>query len=162
MTNKHFINVVINAQQAQLWQGDCLLRTYLVSTASNGIGQQTGSLQTPLGRHQIVEKIGEGMALNTVFRHRKPTGEIYTPYLNQTQPGRDWIITRILRLSGLEEGHNQGGTVDTLQRCIYFHGAPDESPMGIPASHGCIRMHNWDIIDLFDRVPVGTLVNIVP
>jgi len=156
------IKVHVALQRVTLWNEDSLLRWYLVSTAKNGIGNLLHSEKTPLGKHEICEKIGEGMSWNTVFRHRKPTGERYTPYLKNTQPGRDWILTRILRLKGLEEGINQGGEVDTFARCIYFHGAPDESPMGIPASRGCIRMHHWDIVELFDTVSLGTPVEILP
>ncbi len=152
------IKISIADQLACLLRGNELVASYLVSTGKNGIGQLQGSEKTPLGLHEICEKYGADLAQNTVFRHRKPTGEIYTPHLNKANPGRDWIITRILRLNGLEEGHNLGGDVDSYQRCIYFHGAPDESPMGVPASHGCIRMHNWNITELFNWVPIGTKV----
>lgn len=160
MTHTYELVVNISEQKTYLMQQGKILKSYLVSTAENGIGQQEGSEMTPLGCHEICEKIGDGCAPNTIFQYRQPTGELYNAHIGFTQK-RDWIITRILRLKGLEPGFNQGSTVDTYQRCIYFHGAPDESPMGVPASRGCIRMHNWDIIDLFERVTVGTKVLII-
>ena len=138
-----------------------LVQTYLVSTASVGVNCLKGSGGTPLGRHQIRAKIGSGMPLNSVFVGRRPTGEIYTPTLAAQSPERDWILTRILWLSGLEKGKNRLGQVDTMQRYIYIHGTPDSEPMGVPLSHGCIRMHNADIIELFEQVVVGTEVEIV-
>jgi L,D-transpeptidase YbiS len=134
---------------------------YEVSTAANGPGEQRGSLCTPRGRHIIRAKIGAGAPENTVFVRRRPTGEIYTPELAARHPGRDWILTRILWLSGCEPGFNRLGEVDTMRRYIYIHGSPDEVPMGVPGSRGCIRMRNRDIIELFDRVAVGTPVDIL-
>lgn len=99
--------------------------------------------------------IGRGCALNTVFVGRRPTGEIYTPELAVQQPQRDWILTRILWLSGAESGFNRGGECDTLRRYIYIHGTPDSEPMGKPRSHGCIRMGNRDIAELADLVEPG-------
>jgi len=133
---------------------------YEVSTAANGPGEQRGSFCTPRGRHIIRAKIGAGAPENTVFVRRRPTGEIYTPELAARHPGRDWILTRILWLSGCEPGFNRLGEVDTMRRYIYIHGSPDEVPMGVPGSRGCIRMRNRDIIELFDRVAVGTPVDI--
>ena len=138
-----------------------VVQIWSVSTAAKGAGELAGSYQTPRGRHLIRAKIGEGLPLNTVFRARRPTGEIYTPELASAHPGRDWILTRILWLSGLEPGHNRLANRDTMRRYIYIHGTPDTEPMGVPASHGCIRMRNTDLIDLFDRVPVYTPVLIV-
>jgi lipoprotein-anchoring transpeptidase ErfK/SrfK len=106
----------------------------------------------------IAEKIGAGVPPNTVFVERQPTGEIYTPELRARFPQRDWILTRILWLAGAEPGKNQGGDVDTYRRYIYIHGSPDEVAMGMPGSRGCIRMRNADVVDLFDRVEVGTKV----
>jgi lipoprotein-anchoring transpeptidase ErfK/SrfK len=134
---------------------------YEVSTAANGPGEQRGSFCTPRGRHIIRAKIGAGAPENTVFVRRRPTGEIYTPELAARHPGRDWILTRILWLSGCEPGLNRLGEVDTMRRYIYIHGSPDEVPMGVPGSRGCIRMRNRDIIELFDRVAVGTPVDIL-
>ena len=137
--------------------------TYLVSTASKGAGQQEGSWQTPLGKHIIRAKIGAGHALDSVFESRRFTGEIYSPELVQQYPGRrDWILTRILWLSGLEKGFNRLGNVDTMRRYVYIHGSPSTAEMGKPGSRGCIRMHGPDIIDLFDRVTPGTTIDILP
>lgn len=133
---------------------------YAVSTAANGVGCIKNSGCTPLGSHVIRAKIGQGSAENTVFVGRRPTGEVYTPALKQAFPERDWILTRILWLSGTEPGKNRLGNVDTMQRYIYIHGTPDETVLGEPGSHGCVRMRNADLIELFDRVPVGTTVHI--
>lgn len=129
------------------------LAQYPVSTAANGPGECIDSGCTPRGRHVVRARIGAGMPANTVFRGRRPTGELYTPELAQAFPQRDWILSRILWLSGCEPGRNRLGRVDTMRRHIYIHGTPDSVPMGIPASHGCIRMRNADIIELFERVP---------
>ena len=133
---------------------------YTVSTASAGIGQREGSGCTPLGEHYIRAKIGALEAVNSVFVGRRPTGEIYTPELALEHPKRDWILTRILWLCGLEPGFNRLGDVDTFRRYIYIHGTPDSEPMGEPHSHGCIRMRNNDLVELFDRVEAGTRVTI--
>jgi L,D-transpeptidase YbiS len=137
-----------------------LLKTYMVSTAAKGAGEQNGSNCTPRGRHLIRAKIGSGETANTVFVRRRPTGEIWTPQLAAAFPGRDWILTRILWLSGCEPGKNRLGCVDTMRRYIYIHGSPDGVPMGTPGSIGCIRMRNSDIIELFDLVPPRTPVDI--
>jgi L,D-transpeptidase YbiS len=134
--------------------------SYAIATATNGAGEQFGSECTPRGKHIIRAKIGAGAPLNTVFVGRRPTGEIYTPELKEKFPNRDWILTRILWLSGCEVGFNRLGNVDTMRRYIYIHSTPDSVPMGVPASHGCILMRGPDIIALFDRVPVRTVVNI--
>ena len=122
--------------------------------------QVRGSYCTPLGKHIIRAKIGDKQPINTVFVKRRPTGEIYTPQLAAQYPNRDWILTRILWLSGCEVGFNRLGEVDTMRRYIYIHGSPDSAAMGKPGSIGCIRMHNDDLLELFDKVPVGTPVNI--
>jgi len=131
---------------------------YPVSTAANGAGCEKDSGCTPLGEHIVRAKIGADMPVNTVFVGRRPTGEICTPELMAQFPERDWILTRILWLSGKEVGRNRLGNVDTMQRYIYIHGTPDSVQIGKPDSHGCVRMHNADIIQLFDMVPVGTPV----
>ncbi len=131
-----------------------------VATAKKGVGEVRHSECTPRGMHKIRAKIGTGMPANTVFVGRRPTGEIYSPQLRALFPQRDWILTRILWLSGLEVGKNRLGNVDSMRRYIYIHGAPDEDPMGIPSSHGCIKMRNADVIALFDYVPAGTPVYI--
>jgi len=155
------INVSIHDQTLQLFdETGTLLREYPVSTALNGAGEQKGSYQTPRGLHVIRAKIGAGAAPNTVFKGRRPTGEVCQPQLMAAYPDRDWILTRILWLSGMEIGRNRLGNVDTMQRYVYIHGSPDSVEMGKPGSHGCIRMRNDDVIDLFDRAPVGTPVMI--
>ncbi|MBU3643871.1 MAG: L,D-transpeptidase [Candidatus Methylopumilus sp.] len=133
---------------------------YSISTAKNGVGQLKNSGCTPLGKHIIRAKIGANSPVNAVFVARRWTGEIYTPALQQAHPTRDWILSRILWLSGCEIGLNRLGNVDTMQRYIYIHGCPDDAPMGIPLSHGCIRMRNADVMQLFDMVSVGTEVDI--
>lgn len=137
-----------------------ILRRYSISSSSKGSGQLKGSYCTPLGRHIVRAKIGGDQPENTVFVGRRPTGEIYTPALGAQFPGRDWILSRILWLSGCEPGLNRLGDVDTMRRYIYIHGCPDSVPMGVPGSIGCIRMRNRDIMDLFAQVPVGTPVKI--
>ena len=136
------------------------LRRYSVSTGAKGAGEQRGSYRTPHERHVVRAKIGAGAPLNTVFVARRPNGEIYGPALEAERPGRDWILTRILWLSGCEPGFNRLGEVDTMRRYIYLHGCPDSAPMGVAASHGCIRMRNADIVELFDLIPPGTPVDI--
>ena len=157
------INVHIPSQELILYQNDGqeVLR-YRVSTASKGTGQQEGSWQTPLGRHIIRAKIGDGMPLHAVFDSRRFTGEVYSDTLKASYPARsDWILSRIMWLSGLEPGYNRLGNVDTMRRYIYIHGSPDTAEMGKPGSRGCIRMHGADIIDLFDRISAGTAVDIL-
>lgn len=132
-----------------------------VATASNGIGQEMGSECTPLGMHRIRAKVGAGQPANAVFVGRRPTGEIFSEELAKKHPQRDWILTRILWLCGNETGFNRGGSVDTQRRFIYIHGAPDFHEMGVPSSHGCIKMRNSDIVQLFDAVDVGVEVEIL-
>lgn len=155
--NRH-IEISIPSQTLKLYEGDCCLRTYPVSTGLKGVGEQQDSFRTPRGRHIIAEKIGDGCEPNTVFVGRRPTGEIYSPDMRQAGPDRDWILTRILWLEGMEEGRNRGGDVDSRNRYIYIHGSPDDVDMGKPGSRGCIRMRNRDVIDLFDQVDVGVPV----
>jgi hypothetical protein len=133
---------------------------WLVSTARNGVGEVEGSECTPRGLHRICEKIGAGSPPHTVFVGRRPTGEIWSPALAARHPGRDWILTRILWLEGCEPGRNRGGAVDSRARYIYIHGAPDDAVMGVPGSRGCVRMRAADIIELFDRTPLGAAVEI--
>ena len=130
-----------------------LIKEYPISTAKAGVGEISGSYQTPRGRHIIRAKIGAGQPENTVFVRRRPTGELWTPELAEQHPGRDWILTRILWLSGCEPGFNRLGERDTMRRYVYIHGSPDNAEMGKPGSHGCIRMHNADIVELFERIP---------
>lgn len=153
------IEISVAAQTLQLLDdAGQLLREYTISSAAKGVGEQMGSYQTPRGRHRIRARIGDGLPLGAVLRGRRPTGEVCTPELMLAQPDRDWILTRILWLCGEEPGKNRGGQVDTMRRYVYIHGTPDSVALGVPGSHGCIRMRNTDMVDLFDRVPVGTPV----
>lgn len=156
-----YIKVTIATQQLQLFEHQKLLFECLVSTACKGVGEQIGSGCTPSGWLVIRAKVGQNCPVNSVFVGRRFTGEIYSPVLRQCYPQRDWILTRLLWLGGLEPAKNRYGEVDTLRRFIYIHGCPDEEPMGIPRSHGCIRMHNQDIVTLFEQVEVGTRVFIL-
>jgi L,D-transpeptidase YbiS len=133
---------------------------YPVSTSKRGPGEMNGSLCTPRGKHIVRAKIGAGQPLGAVFVRRRPTGEVWTPELHAQYPGRDWILSRILWLSGCEPGRNRLGDVDTMRRYIYIHGSPDSAEMGKPGSIGCIRMRNRDIVDLFERVPPYTAVDL--
>lgn len=156
------IDIHLATQQLELLDdAGKVLRRYAVSTAANGAGEMFGSFCTPRGKHIIRARIGAGQPENTVFVGRRPTGEIYTPELGAQFPGRDWILTRILWLSGCETGFNRLGKSDTMRRYIYIHGTPDSVQLGMADSHGCIRMRNTDLIELFDLVPAGTAVEII-
>lgn len=153
--------ISVAAQTLQLMgPAGSILRQYPVSTAKAGVGEISGSYQTPRGPHIIRAKIGADQPANRVFVRRRPTGEIWTPVLAEQFPGRDWILTRILWLSGCVPGHNRLGCVDTMRRYVYIHGSPDTAEMGKPGSHGCVRMRNADIIELFDLVPCYAAVDI--
>jgi lipoprotein-anchoring transpeptidase ErfK/SrfK len=154
------IEIDVAAQMLALSDGGKLLRRYSVSTAKNGVGERIGSFCTPRGRHIVRAKIGAGLPLNAVLVRRRPTGELWTPALDEQYPGRDWMLTRILWLSGREPGRNRMGEVDTMRRYIYIHGSPERAEMGKPGSIGCIRMRNEDIVELFDLVPPYTEVEI--
>ncbi|MDF1683358.1 MAG: L,D-transpeptidase [Legionellaceae bacterium] len=157
MVNQH---IAINSEHQQMlcYENDLLSYTYPISTGKNGLGEQQDSECTPRGLHQIHSIVGTRHAINSVFVARVWTGELYTPELAQNFPERDWILTRILRLQGLESGRNQGGDVDTFERYIYIHGTPDITVLGVPGSRGCVRMNNQDIVALADWVNVGTHV----
>lgn len=155
------IRIDVARQQLELWRDDELLRCYPVSTGLRGVGERKGSEQTPRGAHYVRARIGAGLPSGAVLRGRRHTGEVWDAALAELQPGRDWILSRILWLCGREPGRNRLGDVDTQQRYIYIHGTPDTEPMGEPRSHGCIRMRNADVIELFDLVPAGTPVDIV-
>lgn len=151
------VEVSIADQQLRLSTGQaCFI--YPVSTALNGVGEDEGSGRTPRGWHRIVARIGDGEPLNAVFVGRRPTGEIYSPDLAMANPQRDWILTRILWLQGLEVGRNRMGQRDSMRRYIYIHGTPDSEPVGTPLSHGCIRMRNEDLLHLFGQVGINTRV----
>ena len=138
-----------------------LNKFYVISTGKNGIGEAENSGKTPRGWHTVSEKFGQDLPLNSVFIARQPTGEIYSTQLAAANPDRDWILSRILWLRGLEQGFNLGEGCDTYKRYIYIHGTPESEQMGIPLSHGCIRMRNAEIAELFDLIPEGALVHIV-
>jgi L,D-transpeptidase YbiS len=154
------LEVSIADQTMRVFDADKLMQEYQISTAKNGTGEQSGSEKTPRGMHIIRAKIGENCPPNTVFIRRRPTGEIYSPALREQFPDRDWILTRILWLSGREPGKNRFGEVDTMRRYIYIHGTPDDVQMGVPGSRGCIRMRNKDITDLFLITPIGAQIEI--
>jgi L,D-transpeptidase YbiS len=154
------IEIDIPAQTLTVKDGAKVLKTYSVSTAKNGVGEKNGSFCTPRGRHIVRAKIGAGQPANAVFVRRRPTGEVWTPELHEKYPGRDWMLTRILWLSGCEPGRNRLGDVDTMRRYIYLHGTHEYAEMGKPGSIGCVRMRNRDIVELFDRVVPYTPVDI--
>jgi hypothetical protein len=155
--SRHIL-IDVDRQALGLYEGARRLGEYRVSTGLKGVGEQRGSGCTPRGLHRVRIRIGEGCPIGTVFRGRRPTGEIYDNAYAAEHPGRDWILTRILWLTGCESGRNRGGCVDTLRRFIYIHGCPETEPMGVARSHGCIRMRGPELIELFDRTPVGTHV----
>ena len=151
----------LSEQSLEVLEGKEVLAAYPVSTAEKGAGEKRDSEQTPRGRHEVTARIGAGAPKGAVFAGRRPTGEICTPEMARAEPQRDWILTRILWLAGLEAGKNRFGDVDTMQRYIYIHGAPDDGSMGEPRSHGCIRMRSDDVVELFDLVETGALVDIL-
>lgn len=152
------IKISISKQQLILFDEDDSIKQYSISTAKNGSGERKNSECTPRGEHIIAEKIGEGAKENSVFVGRIETNELYNSKLRDFHPRRDWILTRILWLSGIEEGKNKKGDVDSHDRYIYIHGSPEDIEMGYPGSRGCIRMRNSDVIELFNLVNVGTKV----
>ncbi|MGD9296131.1 MAG: L,D-transpeptidase [Chromatiales bacterium] len=158
MTNEMHIRVSLASQELVLQDESGQRLIYPVSTALKGAGERINSECTPRGWHRVRCIIGQGCPANAVFTGRRFTGEIYSDELSRVQPGRDWILSRILWLSGSESGFNRGGDCDTLRRYIYIHGMPDSEPVGVPRSHGCIRMRNEDVIDLASRVSAGTPV----
>lgn len=160
-TPAFYLRVDLGRQRLDMLEEGRVVRAYPVCTARNGPGERRGSECTPRGWHVIRAKIGRDMPVGTVFVGRRPTGEIYTPALGEQHPGRDWILTRILWLGGLEPGFNRYGEVDTAWRYIYIHGSPDSGVIAVPSSHGCIRMKSADVLDLFARVDAGTPVLIL-
>jgi lipoprotein-anchoring transpeptidase ErfK/SrfK len=156
------VRVNLRNQLLDVLEGDAVVRRFAVSTSAQGPGERVNSLCTPRGWHVIRAKIGASLPENTVFVGRRLTGEIYGAELARQQPGRDWVLTRILWLSGSEPGRNRLGNVDSMRRFIYIHGTPDTEPMGVPRSHGCVRMRNADVIELFDMVDAGMPVELIP
>ena len=156
------ITIDLSAQTLTLRQGAAVQQCWPVSTAANGAGEISGSGCTPRGRHIIRARIGAGAAIGTVFKGRRVAADVplYSPEMCARYPGRDWITSRILWLSGCERGFNRLGCVDTMRRYIYIHGTPHVEALGKPASHGCIRMRDTDVIELFDLVSIGTEVHL--
>jgi len=155
------IDINITSQVLDLLNHDgSRIKRYLVSTSKHGAGELNGSFRTPRGRHIVRAKVGTGQPVNTVFVERRPTGEVYSPELAERFPERDWILTRILWLSGCERGFNRMGNVDTMRRCVYIHGSPDSARMGVPGSIGCVRMRNRDIVELYGLIAPYTVVDI--
>ncbi len=152
------LKVSIASQKLFVLSANEIVKVYRISTSKKGVGEQANSEMTPRGWHSIRAKIGKDCQLNTVFVERRPTGEIFSSALRAEHPDRDWILTRILWLSGLEKGKNRLKGVDTMRRYIYIHGSPDDSQMGVPGSRGCIRMRNTDIVELFDIVSPATRI----
>ncbi|MDF9433618.1 L,D-transpeptidase family protein [Chromohalobacter israelensis] len=153
-----WLEIHLGAQSLTVWEADERRETFAISSGARGIGQQEGSGQTPVGWHYVRAAIGDGLPRGSVFRGRRPTGEVFSPDLARQYPERDWILTRILWLCGLERGVNRGGDVDSQRRYIYLHGTPDDQPMGVPASHGCIRLRDAALLSVFAAAPPGTPV----
>jgi len=156
--NSIYIDISIKNQTLSFFDGDILMKCFSVSTAKRGLGQQKNSFKTPLGKHVVRAKIGDTLPIFSVFSSRRPTNKIWTPEASESQPQKDWILSRIIWLSGCEVGFNRLGDVDTMQRYIYIHGTPYEEDLGFPVSEGCIRMGNKDVIELFNLIAVGTNV----
>lgn len=160
MKKNKLIFISVQQQTMNCFEEEQLLFTYLISTGKNGVGEMINSERTPRGWHKIHSIIGLENDTNSVFIARKWSGEIYSETLAQQEPGRDWILTRILQLDGMEPGRNKGGNVDSLSRYIYIHGTPDSTKLGVPGSRGCIRMRNNEIIHLANWASTSTLVHI--
>lgn len=160
MSDLDFLHISIADQLLYGFSGGRLCVRLPISTARNGVGERNGSGCTPRGRHQVRARIGAGLPCGAVLRGRRWTGEVWNQELHDQFPGRDWILTRILWLSGCELGYNRMGAVDTFRRYIYLHGTPDSEPMNVPLSHGCVRLRNADLLDLFPQVPAGCTVYI--
>ena len=158
--NDESSNVNQFCQKVNHFKNHQVNKSYSISTALKGIGQNKNSFQTPIGTHYIRAKIGKGLPSLSIFEARRPTGRIWNKEDAESHPNQDWVLSRILWLSGKELGVNRLGSLDTMQRFIYIHGTPDESQLGEPFSHGCIRMSNDDVIELFDLVSAGTIVHI--
>jgi len=154
------VRIDISKQRMTLFDDECRVKLFGISTSKFGVGSKSGSNKTPLGLHQIVSKIGKNAVLGAVFVRRRKTGEVARISRRIGRASKDLITTRILWLKGLEPGVNCGEGIDSFRRCIYIHGTPDEGLIGRRASHGCIRMKNKDIVMLFGLVTRGTIVDI--
>lgn len=159
---KVHIIVKIGEQRLYLLKGDTVIKEYPISTSKYGIGSKEGSYKTPIGLHKISRKIGGGAQIGTIFIGGKNMGRIASIYRDKRRSVKDLVLTRILWLEGLEPGVNKGLGVDSFKRRIYIHGTQEEGYIGQPASMGCIRMKNRDVVELFDMVNEGTLVEIQP
>ena len=157
-TESIWLEIDTARQQLRCWRGPKVLHECAISSGAAGAGERNGSGKTPHGWHYIRAAIGEGTPENSVFRGRRWTTEVFTPGLADASPTRDWILTRILWLCGLEKGVNRGGQVDSQRRYIYLHGTPPDQPMGVAASHGCIRLRNSDLLYIFSLALPGTPV----
>lgn len=158
--SERLLRISLTEQRLDLVDRNAIVESYPVSTSKYGAGEQARSFKTPRGQHIVRAKIGAGQPLGAVFVGRRPTGEVHTEALARAEPDRDWILSRILWLSGTEVGKNRLGRVDSMRRYIYIHGTPDSEPLGEPRSIGCIRMSNADVVELFDLVAVGAPVEI--
>lgn len=155
--------LIDDSEQRLYWyKSGALIRSYAVSTAAKGLGNLAGSQKTPIGSHQVISKVGGSAKRGTIFDKLRNTGRIAKIYTSPNYSATALVTSRVLRLDGLEPGKNKGGRVDTANRAIYVHGTNKEGNLGTRASHGCIRMNNNEIIDLFGKVSVGTLVYIQP
>ena len=144
------INISVSSQKLSLFQEGELVSSYKVSTALKGVGQEKNTNKTPLGNHIIRAMIGRNLPIYAVIKARRFTNEIWTKELDDPSITVDWILSRVIWLSGKDLGRNRLGNVDTMQRYIYIHGTNEEHLLGTPSSHGCIRMSNEDVIELFD------------
>jgi hypothetical protein len=160
--NRPVLLVRVDEQRLYVWDAGRVTDVYPVSTSAQGVGGREGSLQTPLGLHRVARRIGDGAPFAAVFRGRSETGATARLLTGTGETGSGDVITsRILWLEGLEAGINRGGDVDSFSRFIYIHGTDEEGRIGTAASHGCVRMANRDVIDLFARVPLNSLVLIL-
>lgn len=158
LADERWVRIDLDRQRLRVFEGNRCIAEWPVSTGVKGAGERLGSGCTPRGLHRVRIKIGSGCPTNSVFVGRRPSGEIYDAELGARCPDRDWILSRIIWLTGTRTGDNRSGDCDTLRRFIYIHGCPDSEPMGVPLSHGCIRMRNADVIELFDLIDAGTRV----
>jgi len=147
------IVISVSVQRMLVFEGEGLLASYAVSTAAKGMGCEMGSLRTPTGRFRISEKIGDAEAVGTIFKARVACGL----WREGDASDDDLVLTRILRLNGMDPWN-----LNTMDRYIYIHGTNHESTVGQPVSHGCIRMRNKDMVDLYDMVDCGDRVEIYP
>ena len=157
-TLSEFLYVGIRRQKMYHIKNNKIFSTYPVSTSSKGAGNNVGSFKTPTGLHFIAEKIGDNAPVATLFINKKNTGKVVPINITEVSSYKDEITSRVLSLKGLQQGINKGKKYDTFARGIYIHGTSDEASIGKPSSHGCIRMKNDDIIELFDLLSVGIKV----